>query len=54
MNIHQSKFTLRIDKELLRKFRYIAEYNARSSNRELMILMSKYIADFEKKYGKIE
>ena len=31
-----------------------AEYNARSANRELEVLMKKHIADFEKAHGKIE
>ncbi|MCI8582582.1 MAG: hypothetical protein HFH13_05570 [Dorea sp.] len=53
MNTNQSKFTLRIDTELLRKFRYTAEYNARSANRELEVLMKKHIAEFEKENGKI-
>ncbi len=35
-----SKFTLRIENKILRKFRYIAEYNARSANRELEILIN--------------
>lgn len=48
------KFTLRTDKELLRKFSYVAEYNARSANRELEVLMKKHIANFEKKHGEIE
>lgn len=34
-----SKFTLRIDAELLKKFRFIADYNARSANREIEVLM---------------
>lgn len=44
----QSKFTLRINEELLKKFRYISEYNARSANSELTILIRKHIAEFEK------
>lgn len=48
-----SKFTLRIDIKLLKKLRYIAEYNARSANKELEILIRKHIAEFEKQYGKI-
>lgn len=47
------KFTLRIDPELLKKFRYVAEYNARSANRELEVLMKNHVNDFESKYGKI-
>ena len=48
-----AKFTLRIDAELLKKFRFVADYNARSANRELEVLMSKHIAEFEKENGKI-
>ena len=49
-----AKFTLRTDTELLQKFRYVAEYNARSANRELEVIMKKHISDFEKAHGKIE
>ena len=48
-----SKFTLRTDKELLKKFRFVAEYNARSANREIEVLMKKHVNEFEKKHGKI-
>ena len=48
-----AKFTLRIDAELLKKFRFVADYNARSANRELEVLMKKHIAEFEKENGKI-
>ncbi len=54
MKNNMLKFTLRIDAQLLEKFRYIAEYNARSANRELEILIRKYIEQFEKRNGKIE
>ena len=48
-----ANFTLRIDAELLKKFRFVADYNARSANRELEVLMKKHIAEFEKENGKI-
>mgnify|MGYP001088289914 CR=1 FL=1 len=48
------KFTLRTESELLQKFRFVAEYNARSANRELEVVMKKHIADFKKAHGKIE
>lgn len=48
-----SKFTLRIDTELLKKFRFVADYNARSANRELEVLMKKHVEEFEGKQGKI-
>ena len=53
MKTEQSKFTLRIDSELLQKFHYVAEYNARSANRELEMLIKKHISEFEKQHGKI-
>lgn len=49
-----SKFTLRINSELLKKFQYVAEYNARSANRELEILIRKHVDDFENQHGKIK
>lgn len=49
-----SKFTLRTDSELLKKIKIVADYNGRSANRELEVLMKKHIADFEQTHGKIE
>ena len=54
MSFHLSKFTLRVDSELLAKFHYVAKYNARSANQELEFLMKRHINAFEKKYGKIK
>jgi len=48
------KFTLRTETILLQKFRLIAEYNARSANRELEVIMRKHISEFEEKHGKID
>lgn len=48
-----SKFTIRVEEETLKKFRYVAEYNARSANRELEVLMKRHIAEFEKAQGRI-
>lgn len=48
-----SKFALRTDKELLKKFRFVADYNAQSANREIEVLMKKHVDEFEKKHGKI-
>ncbi len=53
MAIDIAKFTLRIDSELLKKFRFVADYNARSANRELEVIMKKHIAEFEKQNGEI-
>lgn len=53
MTTDTAKFTLRIETELLKKFHYVADYNARSANRELEVLIKKHIAEFEKENGKI-
>lgn len=53
MTSDTSKFTLRTDSDLLKKFRFVADYNARSANRELEVLMKKHISEFEKEHGKI-
>ncbi len=54
MSFKLSKFTIRINSELLKKFRFVAEYNARSANRELEILIRKHVSEFEEIHGKIE
>jgi len=48
-----AKFTLRTDPNLLKKFHFVADYNGRSANRELEVLMKKHIAEFEKEHGEI-
>lgn len=54
MTFKLSKFTLRIDSVLLKKFHFVAEYNARSANREIEVLMKNHVAKFEREHGKIE
>lgn len=54
MEFKLAKFTVRIDSELLKKFRYVAEYNARSANREIEVLIKQHIQEFEQTHGKIE
>ena len=48
------QFTVRIDPDLLKKFRYVAEYNARSANREAEVLIKQHVEKFEKEHGKIK
>jgi len=48
-----ARFTLRVPKELLDKFGYIAEYEGRTKNKELEQMMKARIAAFEKEHGKI-
>ena len=49
----QGKFTVRTDRELLQKLKYVAEYNARSANKEMEVIMKRHVEAFEKKNGKI-
>lgn len=49
-----SKFTLRTDTELLKKLQIVADYNGRSANREIEILIRGHVAEFESKHGKID
>ena len=51
---NDKKFTVRIDSELLDKFKIVADYNARSANRELEVLIKNHVAKFEQEHGKIE
>ena len=53
MPYQMSKFTLRIENELLKKFRFVAKYNDRSANQEIITLIRKHIREFEKKNCKI-
>ena len=46
-------YTLRIDPDLFDKFRYIADANGRSANRELEQLIRKLVSDYETQNGVI-
>lgn len=53
MKADTAKFTLRTNPDLLKKFHFVADYNGRSANRELEVLMKKHISEFESVHGKI-
>ena len=53
MKDNKSRFTLRIDPELLEKLGYIAEYEGRTKNRELEQLIKRRIQEFEGEHGEI-
>ena len=46
-------FTLRIDEELMRKFRYVAKYEGRSANGQLAVMIRKCVNDYEKEHSAI-
>ncbi len=54
MSDYKTRYTLRIDRELLDKFGYIAEYEGRTKNREIEQMIKRRIAEFEKEFGEID
>ncbi len=46
-------FGLRIDDELLKKFHQVCEYDGRSANGQILHLIRKNIAEYEKEHGEI-
>ena len=48
-----ARFTLRVPKELLEKFGYIATYNGRTKNKELELMIKSRINAFEEKVENI-
>ena len=54
MKDNKSRYTLRVDQDLLDKLGYIAEYEGRTKNRELEQILKRRIEQFENEHGKIE
>lgn len=48
------RYTLRIDRVLFAKFRYVAEYEGRSANKEIEQMLKKRVEEFEREHEKIE
>jgi len=49
----EKHFGLRINSDLLRKFRYVCAFDGRSANAQILVLIRRYIANYEEKQGKI-
>jgi len=47
------RYTLRVDRLLFQKFRYIAEAKGRSANKEIEQYLKRCVAAFEKENGTI-
>ena len=45
--------SIRIEEEMLKKIAYIADYEGRSVNSHVLVLIRKAIQEFEKENGKI-
>ena len=48
------RYTLRVNRTLFQKFRYIADYEGRSANREIEQYIKQRVKAFEEKHGEIE
>ncbi len=48
------RYTLRVDRLLFQKFRYIAESEGRLANKEIEQYLKKRVAEYEAANGKIE
>ncbi|MEG0269157.1 MAG: Arc family DNA-binding protein [Clostridia bacterium] len=46
--------SIRFEEEMLDKIAYIADYEGRSVNSHVLVLVRENIAEFEKEHGKIE
>lgn len=46
--------SLRIDENLLKKFRFVCEYDGRSANGQLLYLVRNCVSAYEKEYGEIK
>lgn len=47
------RYTLRIDRRLFQKFKYLAEYEGRSANKEIEQMLKKRVNEYEKENGEI-
>lgn len=47
------RYTLRVDRQLFAKFRYVAEYEGRSVNKEIEQMIKRRVQKFEKEVEKI-
>lgn len=45
--------SIRIDEEMLNKLHFVADYEGRSANSQVLILIRDCIEAFEKEHGKI-
>lgn len=46
--------SIRIEEKMLKKIGYVADFEGRSINSHILVLVRESIEMFEKKYGKIE
>lgn len=49
-----ARFTLRVNKKLFEKFKYIAAYEGRSANKEIEQYIKRRVQKFEQEHGEID
>lgn len=47
-------YTLRLPRNLLEQLHYVADYEGRSANMEIIQLIKRHIAEFEQNHGEIK
>jgi len=52
--VSNKSLSIRIDEELLNKLHVVADYEGRSANSQILILIRDCIISYEKTHGKIE
>lgn len=53
MAVQANPYPLRVDKEVMQKFKVIAALNGRSVNKEIEFRMREIVSDYEKEHGEI-
>ena len=51
---NEKHFGLRVNGDILAKFRYVCGFHGRSANAQLIQLMLRFIAEYEAEHGKIQ
>ena len=50
----RKNYTLRIDAELMDKFRYVCKYDGRSAQSQLQLYIRRMVESFESEHGPID
>lgn len=53
-NLRDLRYTLRVNKLLFHKYRYVADYDGRSANRDIELFIKRRVRDFEERHGVID
>ena len=53
-NMAVKSFSIRIDEQMLNKLHIVADYEGRSANGQILILIRDCVEKYEKEHGKIQ